>query len=234
MTNPARGIVRTGEVAHRVGCSVQQVRKLERTGVLPAAQRSQSGYRTYGERHLRSALAYRALAVAIGPLEAGNVMRGVHSWPLQQVLSTLDAIHAGLDAERRLLAAATRVAAAVAAEAVGEVHPADAMSVSELAGALGLRASTLRHWEAVGLVVPGRDGRGHRRYDPLQVRDARLVQQLRMSGYRVQALREVMPQLQHGGGDGVMSEALLTRARTVTERSRALLEAAAHLHAVVS
>ena len=163
-------------------------------------------------------------------------MRGVHNWPLQQVLSALDAVHAGLDAERRLLAAATTAAAAVAAEAVGEVHPADAMSISELAGALGLRASTLRHWEAVGLVVPGRDGRGHRRYDPLQVRDARLVQQLRMSGHRVEALREVLPQLQQlhdGGADGVMSQALLNRAGSITERSRALSEASAHLHALV-
>ncbi|MFE1962358.1 MerR family DNA-binding transcriptional regulator [Streptomyces sp. NPDC059479] len=50
------------------GCSVRQVRNLERDGVLPSATRTAAGYRIYGEVHLRSALACRALAVGAGPV----------------------------------------------------------------------------------------------------------------------------------------------------------------------
>ncbi|MFE7711419.1 MerR family transcriptional regulator [Streptomyces sp. NPDC057486] len=60
------------------------------------------------------------------------------------------------------------------------------MSVSELAAALGVRPSTLRHWDAEGLVVPDRvPSRGTRRYSPAQARDARIVHQLRSAGYRM-------------------------------------------------
>ncbi|WP_234320181.1 MerR family transcriptional regulator [Streptomyces sp. SBT349] len=50
------------------------------------------------------------------------------------------------------------------------------MSISELAAALGVRPSTLRHWHAEALVTPDRDPvRRTRRYTPAQVRDARIV-----------------------------------------------------------
>ena len=225
--------MRTAEVARRAGCSVQQVRKLERVGVLPAAPRTPSGYRSYGEQHVRCALAYRALAVATGPLEAADLLRGVHTRPPERVLSALDAAHARLDAERHRLAAAKAAATTITAEPVREVRPSDAMSVSELATALGVPASTLRHWDAVGLVVPERDERGHRRYTPLQVRDARMAHQLRLAGYRIEALREVVPHLRRGDSGRDLEAALAARDRSITARSLALLEAAVHLHVLI-
>lgn len=73
--------------------------------------------------------------------------------------------------------------------------PSDAMSITELAVALGVRPSTLRHWDAEGLVVPRRDSvRQSRHYSPDQVRDARIIHQLRMAGYRIASLNALMPQ----------------------------------------
>ncbi|MFC7641585.1 MerR family transcriptional regulator [Streptosporangium lutulentum] len=178
--------MRTVDVARRAGCSVQQVRNLERDGVLPSATRTATGYRIYGEIHLRSALAYRALAAGVGPVEAKKIVRAVHRFPLARVLALLDAAHARLDAERTELRKAEEAARAISGEPIEDVRASDAMSVSELAAALGVRPSTLRHWDAEGLVVPDRDpARGTRRYAPAQVRDARIVHQLRRAGYRI-------------------------------------------------
>ncbi|WP_459644231.1 MerR family transcriptional regulator [Kineococcus sp. NUM-3379] len=218
--------MRTGDVARLAGCSVQQVRRLERTGVLPPAGRTPSGYRVHTGVHVRSALAYRALAEAAGPAEAADVLRAVRDRPVAEVLGLLDAAHARLDAERRLLAAARSAAASIGAEPVLDERPEDSMTVSELAGALGVRTSTLRHWDAAGLLAPGRDGRGHRRYGPAQVRDARVVQQLRLAGHGVEALRELVPHLRLGGD---LPSVLAARDRSTTSRSRALLRACAHL-----
>lgn len=66
MSGLKSGDMRTADVARRVGYSVQQVRNLERDGVLPPATRTATGYRIYGEVHLQSALAYRALAMRRG------------------------------------------------------------------------------------------------------------------------------------------------------------------------
>lgn len=228
-------VLRTAEVARRAGCSVQQVRNLERDGVLPPAARTATGYRNYGEIHLHSALAYRALAVGTGPVEAKKIVRAVHRRPLAAALALLDAAHARLDRERTDLALAREAAAAITAEPLGDVRAADAMSVSELAAALGVRTSTLRHWDAEGLVVPDRvSPRGARRYAPAQVRDARIVHQLRGAGYRIGPLRALLPGLRSGHRTADAEAALAAREASITARSRALLDAAVALAAVAS
>lgn len=219
--------LRTVDIARRSGYSVQQVRDLERSGVLPPAARTAAGYRVHGEVHIRSALAYRALAAGVGPVAAKRIMRAVHSGPARDVLAMLDAAHADLDRERRELTLAKDAAEAIALEEIGDVRPADAMTVSELAAALGVRPSTLRHWDAEGLVVPDRAGTA-RRYSPTQVRDARIVHQLRGAGYRIQPLRALLPNLRE------VRTALVARDAGIATRSRALLDAAVSLSAVLS
>lgn len=227
--------LRTIDVARRAGYSVQQVRNLERDGVLPPATRTASGYRIYGEVHLRSALAYRALAAGTGPVVAKGIVRAVHELPASDVLALLDAAHARLDRERKELGLAREAAAAISAEPVGDVHLSDSMSVSELAAALGVRPSTLRHWDAEGLAVPDRVApRETRRYAPAHVRDARIVHQLRGVGYRIDQLRALMPSLRSGNRSEDVAAALAARDRGITARSRALLDATAALSAVLA
>ncbi|MBO3750087.1 MerR family transcriptional regulator [Streptosporangiaceae bacterium NEAU-GS5] len=227
--------MRTGDVARRAGYSVQQVRNLERDGVLPPATRTGSGYRVYGEPHLQSALAYRALAAGAGPIEAKEILRAFHRFPAARALALFDAAHARLDAERRDLRQAQEAVRAIAGEPIEDVRASDAMAVSELAAALGVRASTLRHWDAEGLVVPDRDpARGARRYTPAQVRDARIVHQLRKAGYGLAPLRALMPQLRGARRLDDVAAALAARDAAIAARSRALLDGAAALSALLA
>jgi DNA-binding transcriptional MerR regulator len=215
--------LRTADVARRCGYSVQQVRNLERDGVLPPATRTASGYRLYSALHVRSALAYRALAAGAGPAAAKDIVRAARLLPAR-ALALLDAVHARLDTERNDLRQAQLAAAATSREPIADVRASDSMSVSELASALGVRPSTLRHWEAEGLVTPDRL-RGARRYMPVHVRDARIVHQLRMAGYRITPLRDLMPRLR----DDDLASVLAAREASITARSRALLDGAAAL-----
>ncbi|MFE0776638.1 MerR family transcriptional regulator [Streptomyces sp. NPDC058861] len=227
--------MRTADVARRAGCSVQHVRNLERDGVLPPVARTATGYRTYDEVHLRSALAYRALAAGVGPAEAKDIVRAFHRNPVSRALALLDAAHARLDAEREGLRRAEEAARAISGEPIDDVRASDSMGISELATALGVRPSTLRHWDAEALVTPDRDpGRGTRRYTPAQVRDARIVHQLRRAGYRVTTLRTLMPQLRRTRRSEEVDAALAARDAGITARSRALLDAASALGAVLS
>ncbi|MFJ3203096.1 MerR family transcriptional regulator [Streptomyces sp. NPDC086989] len=227
-------VMRTVDVARRTGYSVQQIRNLERDGVLPPAVRTAAGHRVHTEVHVHSALAYRSLAVGTGPVEAKQIVRAAHEGPAARLLALLDAVHARLDRERTQLALAREAAAQISAEPMADVRPADAMGVSELAEALGVRASTLRHWDAEGLVVPDRlPPRGSRRYTPAQVRDARIVHQLRGAGYRVGPLRALMPDLRSGRGRESVEAALAVREAAIATRSRALLDAAAAIRAIL-
>lgn len=205
---------------------MQQIRNLESVGVLPPADRTDTGHRRYTERHVASALGYSALAAGVGPVEAKSIMRAVHNFPDSDLLVRLDAAHARLADERRDLELAEQAAAAIAAEELIDVRPSDAMSISELADALGVRTSTLRHWDAEGLLVTDRD-RGARSFSPAAVRDARIVHQLRLAGYGIPVLRALMPQLLSGRRWSEVIKTLTARRAAVDTRSRALLRAAA-------
>lgn len=230
----SRGM-RTVDVARRAGYSVQQVRNLERDGVLPPAMRTATGYRVYGETHVRSAVAYRALAAGAGPVEAKRIVRAVHQGPAAEALALLDAVHARLHAERGEVRLARDAARAISGEPLDDVRASDAMSISELAAALGVRPSTLRHWDKEQLVVPDRDpAGGTRRYTPAQVRDARIVHQLRQAGYRIEPLRALMPELRSARRLEDVASALAARDAAIDARSRALLDSAAALGALLS
>ncbi|MGW1737911.1 MerR family transcriptional regulator [Nocardia sp. NPDC001965] len=225
-----RVVLRTADVARRSGYSVQQVRNLERDGVLPPVPRTATGYRVYGEAHLWSVRAYRALATGVGPVAAKEILREAREQGPSRLFTLLNRAHARLDRERRDIEFARAAARAIAEEPVGDIRPADAMSISELARALGIRASTLRHWDAEGLVVPRRAGQSARRYMPGDVRAARLVRQLRLAGYGIDSLRELIPRLRDAGGWGEISGVLAERDAGIDSRCAALFEAAAALH----
>lgn len=226
--------LRTVDVARRVGYSVQQVRNLERDGVLLAAARTPTGYRIYTEAHVHAAVAYRTLAAGVGPVEAKTLVRAAHRYPAPELLELLDGAHAGLHTERRDLELAKEAAAAIAAEPIENPRPSDSMSVSELADALGVRPSTLRHWDAEGLVVPHRTVNTRARtYSPDDVRDARIVHQLRLAGYRIGALRVLMPQLRRAVRWEDVTAALTARDASIATRSAALLRGAAALSTMI-
>ncbi|SDL42670.1 DNA-binding transcriptional regulator, MerR family [Nonomuraea maritima] len=229
------GVLRTVDVARRAGYSVQQIRDLEHDGVLPPATRTATGHRRYEEIHVQSALAYGAFAAGAGPAEARRIVRAAHGPPVSRALALLDAAHARLHMERAELRQAKQAAEAIGGEPIEDVRASDAMSVSELAAALGVRPSTLRHWDAEQLVVPDRDPvRGARRYTPAQVRDARIVHQLRQAGYRIEPLRALVPELRRARRPEEIIAALAARDTEVETRSRALLEGAAALNAVLA
>ncbi len=209
---------------------MQQIRNLERDGVLPPAQRTGSGYRTYGDAHVRAARAYRDLAAGAGPVDAKRIMRAAHVKPVSGLLALIDAAHARLDDERRDVGIAVAAVRAISAETIGEVRPQDSMSITELADALGVRTSTLRHWDAMELVTPDRAAaRSARSYTPARVREARIVHQLRRAGYGITALRILMPELRAARDKDSALAALGTRAAGIETRSLALLSAGGEL-----
>lgn len=214
--------LRTVDVARRAECSVQQVRNLERDGVLPPTTRTEAGYRTWTEAHALAAVAYTALATGVGPIEAKILMRTAHRCPIGDALALLDAPHARLYTERRDVALAREAVAAIAAEPVDNPRPTDAMAISELADALGVLTSTLRHWDREGLLTPKRSsGGGARIYTSADVRDARIVHQLRLAGHRIPTLRALMPVLRHSRRNHDITAALHAREESITVRSRA-------------
>lgn len=206
---------------------MQQVRDLERLGVLPPAVRAANGYRAYTAAHVRALRAYRGLASAAGPVDARRLLatmfaaaQGRPAEPgtrLADAAAAIGAVHVRLAHERDEALRAREALRAIQAEAAATVAPAadpasdptaappgragDTMTITELAAALGVRTSTLRFWEQEGLAVPDRvTTLRARQYGTGAIQEARIVAALRSSGYGIPAVRDVVATLRQVDG----------------------------------
>lgn len=225
-------------VAAATGYSVQQIRDLERLGVIPAAIRASNGYRQFRADHVRDLHAYRGLAYAVGPVEARRAMASIRSLPPDQAAALVCSFHTQLNQEREQALAARAALAAIHDEATTDADPvaADAMTITELSRALGLRASTLRFWEQVGLVTPERiitRAGSARRYHLPVIRDARITTALRAAGYRITDVRKALTAIRDLHDVSHSLEALSDRLNTIAQRELALLRAAATLSEII-
>jgi DNA-binding transcriptional MerR regulator len=229
----------TAEVVAETGYSAQQVRNLEAFGVIAPAARTPGGHRRFMPDHVRDLVAYRELVLAVGPVVARRVMRDLRTLSVEDATAMVGSLHAGLVAEREQARAARSALVSVSIEA-GTDAPAvetDTMTITELAGALGVRASTLRFWEQEGLVAPERiatPAGTARRYPVTAVREARIVVALRAAGYRVPEVRAAISAVRDLGDTARSLEALDARLATIAERVLALLRAGAVLAEIVS
>ncbi|MGW7577288.1 MerR family transcriptional regulator [Streptomyces sp. NPDC054765] len=246
MDEPANGaprvLLRTVDVARKSGYSVQQVRDLERLGVIPAAARAGNGYRSYTPLHVHALRAYRGLVGAVGAAAARELLARLRTETTAEAVSAVNAVHVRLAREREEALRAQRALEAIQAEAhAAEAHAAecehesDAMTITELAEALRVRPSTLRFWEQEGLVTPERvTSLRARRYGLPAIRAARIVVALRGAGYGIPAVRETMGSLQQLDGRGEAQRILQQRVDRIVTRTVALLRAGADLAAVVA
>lgn len=225
----------TAAAARVVGYSTQQVRDLERLGVLPAAERSRNGYRRYQERHIIALRAYRALAVAIGPVPARQMMPSLIQGTLDAAAERIDDLHALLARSRDRVREASRGLQAVLSDTLDGHDDRDSMTIGELAEALGVRPSALRHWEHEGLVTPDRISETRaRRYNSRAIAEARIVAALRNGGHRIPPISRVLEHLRDHGLTAEAQALLDERLSDLSRRSSALLGASGNLHELLN
>ncbi|HJB62461.1 MAG TPA: MerR family transcriptional regulator [Candidatus Microbacterium pullistercoris] len=222
----------TSQLAAVSGYSAQQVRDLDRLGVIPPADRQSNGYRQFAGLHVTALRAYRGLAIAVGPVVARATMRDIRGLPIDEAIARIVALHVDLARSRADAIAALRALDSIVDESAHNTPavPGDTMTITELSTALGVRSSTLRFWEQEGLIMPERDEPlAARRYPPDAVSDARIVATLRAGGYRIPAIQAVMTSLHTLDRTTDAREALHNRLRDIAFRSDALLRAGADL-----
>ncbi|MDN5727757.1 MAG: MerR family transcriptional regulator [Propionibacteriales bacterium] len=227
----------TAEIARAAGCSVQQVRRLEELGVIPPARRRPNGYRVFDDVHLVAVRAYQQLSLAIGPVDARPVMRGVLAGPDTEAGVMINSVHVRLAGERDDALAAQRALALITAEAGGEAAATDedTLSITQLAEALGVRTSTLRHWEREDLVHPERvTSLAVRSYPPAAVREARIAAALRTVGHPVPAVRATLQSIRRLEDLTTPTLAIRAHLAVIDRRILALLAAGTELVVLIN
>lgn len=220
--------LRPVDLARRHGLSTQAIRNYEEAGILPGAERTPYGYRTYTPLHAQALRAFLALVPGHGHRTATSIMQAINRDATEDALRLIDESHVQLLEDRRTLQA---VEAALRDLAPMPPERGDTF-IGPLARRLGIRPATLRKWEHAGLVRPRRDPQtGYRVYSAADVRDAQLAHQLRRGGYRLEQIAGLIAQVRSAGGVAPLASALRDWHARLSARSRAMLAGAAALDA---
>ncbi|MFC9062141.1 TioE family transcriptional regulator [Streptomyces sp. NPDC057074] len=232
----SRGKLRPVDLARGHGLSTQAVRNYEEAGILPAADRTVHGYRTYTPLHARALDAFLALLPGHGHRTATSVMRAVNEGATAEAFRLIDESHAQLLDDRRTLEAVEGALRDLGRPGSGVTATATVTSASAgrfvgpLARELGIRPATLRKWERAGLVRPSRDPlTGYRVYGEADVRDAKLAHQLRRGGYPLARIAPAIEQVRSAGGLEPLEATLRDWHDRLSARGRSLLAGAAQL-----
>jgi len=222
------GRLRPVDLAREHSLSTQAIRNYEAAGILPSAERTSHGHRTYTPLHAHALRAFLALLPGHGQQTATSIMQAVNRDATEDALRLIDESHAQLLDDRRTLYA---VEAALRDLEPAPLERGDAF-VGPLSRRLGIRPATLRKWERAGLVQPRRDRQtGYRVYGAADVRDALLVHQLRRGGYLLKQIAPVIAQIRTAGGVAPLESMLRDWDARLSARSRAMLTGAAALEA---
>jgi DNA-binding transcriptional MerR regulator len=225
------GRLRPVDLARGHGLSTQAIRNYEAAGILPDADRTPHGYRTYTPLHAQALRAFLALVPGHGHQTATSIMQAINRDATEDALRLIDESHAQLLDDRCTLQAVEA--------AVGDLEPLPPgrgeMSVGPLARRLGIRPATLRKWERAGVVQPRRDPQtGYRVYSAADVRDALLAHQLRRGGYLLEQIAPLIAQVRSAGGVAPLESMLRDWRARLSARSRAMLSGAAALDAYLA
>ncbi|MFF6992137.1 MerR family transcriptional regulator [Streptomyces sp. NPDC010273] len=239
--------LRPVDLARGHGLSTQAIRNYEEAGILPAADRTPHGYRTYTPLHAHALRAFLALVPGHGHGTAASIMRAVNEGAVEEAFRLIDESHAQLLDDRRTLQAVERALRDLDANETTALQPkstavpgtwptspsaSGATFIGPLASKLGIRPATLRTWERAGLVHPHRDPlTGYRVYGEADVRDARLAHQLRRGGYLLDQIAPLLAQVRAAGGLEPLEAALSDWRDRLSRRGRAMLTGAAELEA---
>ncbi|MEV0298597.1 TioE family transcriptional regulator [Nocardia sp. NPDC050710] len=218
--------LRPVDLAREHGLSTQAIRNYEAAGILPDAERTPHGYRTYTPLQAHALRAFLALVPGYGHQMAASIMQAINRDATEDALTLIDESHAQLLDDRHTL----RAVEAALRDLSPEPQERGDTFVGPLARRLGIRPATLRKWERAGLVQPRRDPQtDYRVYSAADVRDARLVHQLRRGGYLLEQIAPLIAQVRSAGGVAPLESMMRDWHARLSARGRAMLTGAAAL-----
>jgi DNA-binding transcriptional MerR regulator len=207
----SRKYLRTSDLARSAGIHPNTVRLYEQWGLIPAAERSPSGYRCFTRYHLE------CLHLARIAYSGEFPGRGLRRSATQVLLKAANGDLGGaleLAYRHKALVQAEQAQAEVAvallerwAQGTALDITKEALQIGQVARLLGVSVDMLRNWERNGLITVQRDPHnGFRRYSRLEIGRLRVIRMLSHAGYSLMAILRMITRLDTGQAGDLRQE----------------------------
>ena len=167
---------------------------------MPPVPRLGNGYRSYSARHLAALHTIRALrAAGYTRDEMTTIMSAIHAGSIQCALAIIDRHHAAIDERRRwMLALNPEVLDMVNADQQSAaVIGSQRIPIGRAAALVGVRPSTLRFWESLGLLEIERDkSNGYREFGEIDLLRIDIIKRMRSMNCSWEMIRGTFQELE--------------------------------------
>ncbi|MDP4098155.1 MerR family DNA-binding transcriptional regulator [Paenibacillus sp. P96] len=227
--------MRPKDLARTFSISTSTLRNYEAKGLIPPAQRTASGYRSYTDKHAAYLACLQSMAPAFGMDVTAEVLLAIQSQDIDKALWRVKESELQLYKSRQLAMQSLRELNEEENSENSEQADTHWMTVGKAAMAYDVPATTLRHWENVGLIASKRNpDNGYRLYNRFHLRKVLLTRTLRSATYSEDTVR-----LKQAIAE--LDEHDLEQASTIAVRlleyfdgiNRAQLKALFHLHQLI-
>ena len=192
---------RTVDLARMFGVHVNTVRLYERYGLIPKAERTQSGYRIFTELHVEQFKLARA-ALRVEVLQNGlrkqavTIIKASASGDFETALKLTqhyrDQVEQEIKHAEEAVGICTRLLAGSKDPCTGNNGEQTVYTRKEAAGILGVTIDTLRNWELNGLFTVKRSQNGYRIYSQEDLQRLKIIRSLRCANYSLSAILRML------------------------------------------
>ncbi|MGW9126859.1 MerR family DNA-binding transcriptional regulator [Paenibacillus chitinolyticus] len=172
------------DIARKLHVSTSALRNYEAAGLVPPANRTASGHRTYTELHAAYFECIQAMSPGFGMDITAEVMRRLQKGEWASALWCMTEAQAALFRDKRRADDTLAYLESGEAAAAEEREDPGGQSIGRVSAETGIPRSAIRHWEKTGLITANRNpANGYRTFNRLQVRKIRLIHTLRQAVY---------------------------------------------------
>lgn len=197
---------KTAQIAKLIGVHPNTIRFYEEMGLLPVIPRTESGYRSFNERHLKQ---LRLLRVAFkAEIISSSLRQEVFDIIKKSAVDDIDGAYKDtqkylehLKEEMAGAKEAIRITLDIIEINSPKEEPVVFKGRAETAENLGITIDVLRNWERNGLIRVPLDSKGHRTYGLNELNRLKIIRTLRNAHYSMMSILRMLNRLDHGETD---------------------------------
>lgn len=204
------------DIARKLDVGTSALRHYEEWGIVPPAKRKANGYRIYTEEHEAYFQCIRAMYRGFGMATVRKIMPLIQQHQFTEALWEVNKIQAQLFQRKQQATQALEILKPNNMESFLSKRNKEWYTIGEVEREIEVPASTLRHWEKEGLIIPGRDPEnGYRLYSREDIRYLLIIRTIQSSVYLLDIVRDVL---------GKINRQSLAQARQITMDSLAYMD----------
>lgn len=174
--------MRPADISRRLGISTTTIRKYEMLGLMPPVPRSKAGYRVLSDEHAAYIVCLREMLPAFSLTEIAKIFEAVMAKEMDTALWIVNKKQADLYEEKLIT---EKIAKSLLHRKDLALHISrNKLSINDVSRETGIPATTIRHWDKIGLITVTRSSENnYRMFTAEHIKQILTIYALKLSVY---------------------------------------------------